>query len=451
MSTWNYNPRKLKIMQVSSADQAGGAESSAMDLHRRYAQLGHHSWLVVGEKFTDTPEVFPIPNNQRRSPWARLVYSFDSYQKRATLQPYQRMLRFLFKLAAEPHRTVKIRLGQEDFDFPGTRQLLQLTPQVPDIIHCHNLHGGYFDLRVLPELSAQRPIILNLRDSWLLSGHCAHSFDCERWKTGCGQCPDLKTYPGLPRDGTASNWQRKREIFQKSRVYVTAISHWLMDRVDASMLSGVKSRVIYNGIDTQIFSPGSVADAREVLQIPKDAKVILLTAHNEYKNLRAMRSVLENLEWSSQHELVFICLGVNGPAEALGSGRIIYAGREKNVQRMAQYYRASDVYLHAASAEAFGKMITEANACGVPVVATNIGGIPEQMIDGETGYLIPIGNIRQMTAAVQKIIDDPLLQQRLGAAGRANAHARFGIERQVDEFLNWYCEIIEDWQSCANR
>jgi glycosyltransferase involved in cell wall biosynthesis len=133
-----------------------------------------------------------------------------------------------------------------------------------------------------------------------------------------------------------------------------------------------------------------------------------------------MRDVLESLKGSNQHELVFICLGVGGPEEVLGNGRIIYAGKEKDVQRMVLYYRASDVYLHAASAEAFGKMITEANACGVPVVATNIGGIPEQIIDGETGYLIPPGSINQMTAAVQKIIDDP----SFAAALRDGRHAR---------------------------
>jgi hypothetical protein len=58
--------------------------------------------------------------------------------------------------------------------------------------------------------------MLTLHDAWLLSGHCAHSFDCQRWKTGCGECPDLDVYPASPRDATACNWRRKREILAEA-------------------------------------------------------------------------------------------------------------------------------------------------------------------------------------------------------------------------------------------
>src|SRR5207249_2562667 len=129
---------------------------------------------------------------------------------------------------ADPAARIDYHLGREDFRFPGTRELLSLTPEPPDVFHAHNLHGGYFDLRLLPALSRRSPFVLTLHDAWLLSGHCAHSLDCERWLGGCGACPDLSLYPAVKRDATAQNWQQKRRIYADARLHVATPSRWLM-------------------------------------------------------------------------------------------------------------------------------------------------------------------------------------------------------------------------------
>src|SRR4029079_4578923 len=102
---------------------------------------------------------------------------------RSALLPRRLLRRFFYEL------------GLEDFDYPNSVELLRFLPQKPDLLHCHNLHGNYFDLRALAGLSRQIPTVLTLHDAWLLSGHCAHSFECERWTIGCGECPDLTIYP----------------------------------------------------------------------------------------------------------------------------------------------------------------------------------------------------------------------------------------------------------------
>src|SRR5262249_10828825 len=131
-----------------------------------------------------------------------------------------------------------------------------------DIVHAHNLHGYYFDLRILPELSGKIPLVLTLHDAWLLSGHCAHSFDCMRWQIGCGQCPDLSIYPPIKRDATSFNWRRKQQIFAQSKLYITTPSEWLMRRAQASILAPAiqDARVIPNGVDLGIFRPSRDRD-----------------------------------------------------------------------------------------------------------------------------------------------------------------------------------------------
>lgn len=144
---------------------------------------------------------------RRQSAWFR---AWDDLDK--GLQPYHTRLKGTWRLSrlaqtlADPQRAFDRWRGREDFSFPYDRPNLRPTT---DILHLHNLHGGYFDLRQLPRLSQTLPTFITLHDTWLLSGHCAYSNGCQRWQIGCGHCPDLTLYPATPRDATAQNWQRK--------------------------------------------------------------------------------------------------------------------------------------------------------------------------------------------------------------------------------------------------
>lgn len=440
--------RVLRIAQVSHADHEGGAEGSAWNLFKAYRARGHKSWLVVGNKFGDDPDVIRLPyaNPARQGRWARpwMALAAPVESARHRVRGAGR-LHTLLRYLAEPRAWLDRRRGLEDFHYPGAWRLLDLTPEPPDILHCHNLHGNYFDLRALPWLSRRVPVILNLRDAWLLSGHCAHSFDCERWKAGCGACPYLDTYPAVPRDATAYNWQRKQEIYAQSHLYVTAISQWLMDKVRSSMLSGVQYRVIPNAIDTDVFRPGSRLEARQALNLPEKSHIILLIAHNPFKDYATMEAALSRLQVLQDPPLIFVCLGREGKSRKVGQGIMIYRGFERDPTRLAEYYRAADVFIHAAHEEAFGKTVTEAMACGIPVVATAVGGIPEQLRHGETGFLVPPCDDQAMAAAIHGLLVSLDVGESIGQAGAAEARRRFSLDTQVKAFLDWYEEILTDW------
>ncbi|MES4784835.1 MAG: hypothetical protein C4294_02335, partial [Nitrospiraceae bacterium] len=270
--------RSLSILYVSTADILGGAESVASSLLRMSREHGYRSWLAVGRQYGDNPYLLRIPNDANRTRWAR-----GWIKTGQLLSPFVGKVggigrvRRLVQLLGEPRRLWSLRYGHEDFEFPGTWRLLEITPQRPDIVHCHNLHGGYFDLRAISWLSHQVPLILTLHDAWLLSGHCSHSFGCERWKTGCGHCSDLTIYPAIRRDATAYNWQRKKDIYARSRLYVATPCRWLLEKVTESILAPAicESRVIPNGVDLSIFRPVDKQAVRAMLGIQPDAKVVL--------------------------------------------------------------------------------------------------------------------------------------------------------------------------------
>jgi hypothetical protein len=133
-------------------------------------------------------------------------------------------------------RSIDQLLGVEDFNHPYSHHIAEMTGSPPVLVLCHNLHGGCFDLRVLSELNLGMPLSLRLFDTWLQIGHWAYSLGCG-WQTGCGGCPDLIIPPALSWDALRMNLQRKQRIFQRSRLFVSAETRWMLDRARQSVLA----------------------------------------------------------------------------------------------------------------------------------------------------------------------------------------------------------------------
>lgn len=451
-----------KILHVNTHDTRGGAAQAAWRLHRAYARRGITSWMAVKRKSSDDPAVFLVPNERNR-PWpARALRAIASRVGRSN--PVARVASRTLQRVAEPARFRDIRRGVEDFHFPGSWKLFDLLPETPDLVHCHNLHGGYFDLRALPMIAERAPVVLYLHDAWLLSGHCAYSFGCERWKTGCGECPDLNIHPAVRADATDYNWRRKRDIFSGLSLHVATPSRWLMERVEASMLApAVRSaRVIPLGIDLSVFHPGDSRRARLHLGVPRDAQVVLLAADgiraNSRKDFGAARTAVaaaaERLA-SEGGELLLLALGEGSPTERIGRATVRFVPYQDDPSIVAEYYRAADLYLHTAREDNYPCTVLEALACGTPVVSTSVGGVPEQVRslvpiaarapareEEATGTLVSLDDPDALAAALIRLLSDHTLRAKLARNAARDARERFDVERYADDFVAWYGEIL---------
>ena len=439
------NPQSLRILQVSTADRGGGAERSAWQLFEAYRARRITSWLAVGHRFSDDPDVIVIPNEEHRSRWVRFWRSLPTTSVGGVPPGIPWRLRKLAWLG-ELRRYTNILRGIEDLDYPGTWHLLRLCPAVPSVVHCHNLHGNYFDLRALPALSQVVPVILNVRDSWLLTGHCACPSSCERWRSGCGECPDLSLYPSVGRDNTAGNWKRKRSIYEKSRFYVTTASRWMMSRVEESMLAPAAKRVIPNGIDVSVFRSGDRSSARELLKLPLRDHIVLFVIHSSFRDYQTARETISGLCAQHPDGIKIIIVGWSGNAPLFADHRVTHVEFVRSPETMARYYQAADIYVHAARYEPFGNTVTEAMACGIPVVATAVGGISEQVEDGVTGFLVPGRDSAAIVKAVGMLLASRELRSRMGTSASAHVRRAFSLDRQVESFIGWYREVIADWQ-----
>lgn len=449
----------LDILQISTADVLGGAERVAYELHRSYRRLGHRSRLLVGRRRTDDPDVRLLTHEHAGDPWRRFWW-----RRHARLQPNfttmrgARWLARWYQRLAEPAGWLDTLRGVEDFHYPGAWDLLDRLPRRPDIIHAHNLHGKYFDLRALPQWSRAAPLMLTLHDAWLMTGHCAHSMDCTRWQSGCGACPDLSIYPAIRRDATARNHRRKADIFRQCRCYVATPSRWLMDRAHQSILAPaiIESKVIPNGVDTTVFHPGNPIAARDALRLPKHADILLFAAYgitkNTFKDYETLRAAATRLGKQADRRapdrpLLILALGDDGPSQRVGRAEIRLIPHVSNPHIVAEYHRATDFYVHASKADTFPTSILEAMACGRPVVATAVGGIPEQVVcllgrtrgqNEATGLLVPPGDADAMASGIDRLLGDDALRSRLGRNAARRVDAMYRLETQVEAYLNWY-------------
>lgn len=434
---------KLHILQVNTLDVGGGAAKIAHNLFKKYTHFSHKSYFAVGQKNTNNPHIYEIPK------YKNLWYKFWTTCSKKTkpfigkIKGATRAYNF-FLTIAQPQSIFSHIRGIENFNFSGTKKLLKLTPTKPDILHLHNLHGDYFDLRMLTQFSNQIPTVMTLHDAWLFGGHCAHSFACTKWKTGCGSCPDLSISPALRRDTTKYNWARKKSIYQKSKLYVATPCQWLMNKVNQSILSYgiIEKKVIHNGVDLSIFKPTKNKN--------KNSFTILfvghLTKNNPWKDYATLeKSLIELSRQQTNQKIILLCLGQESQSKKINNIEIKFIPYTRDDKTVARYYQLADLYVHPAKAETFPNTIIEALACGLPVIATNVGGIPEQ-ITQETGMLYKPQNYFDLSQKITFLLKNKSLRDQMSYNARKDAENRFDLNKQAEKYINWYEKIL-----CKNQ
>jgi N-acetyl-alpha-D-glucosaminyl L-malate synthase BshA len=162
---------------------------------------------------------------------------------------------------------------------------------------------------------------------------------------------------------------------------------------------------------------------------PADCVEILAKLKTEFPNVRLVM-VGDGPERSA----------VSYRAEQLGvRDDTIFVGKQANI---AEYLGVSDVFLLPSELESFGLAALEALACEIPVIATRIGGIPEVVTDGETGYLSDIGDTDKMSADALILLKDDDLRRSFGQTGREQAIERYGTEKIIPQYIAFYETVL---------
>jgi len=119
---------------------------------------------------------------------------------------------------------------------------------------------------------------------------------------------------------------------------------------------------------------------------------------------------------------------------------VYFLGKQLDINAI---FAAANVLLQPSETESFGLTPLEAMATCTPVVASNVGGLPEVVINGETGYLLPVGDVEGMAKKVIKLLSDHQLYKKLAESGRERALSLFNVQRIIDLYMQVYCSVLE--------
>ena len=249
----------------------------------------------------------------------------------------------------------------------------------PDIIHLHNIHGYYIDIEVLFDYlkSCNKKIIWTLHDCWSFTGHCVYFdfVDCDKWKTGCGHCPQKSEYPArVGFDMSRKNYRRKKELFTGvNNMTLVTPSKWLANLVSKSYMKEYKTKVIYNGIDTNIFRPTKTS-IKEKYNC-QDKKIILGVAAvwDKRKGLNIFIELSKYLERDYQ----IILVGLSQTQIRNLPCNIIGIERTNDIHELVELYSAAYVFVNPTLEDNYPTTNIEAISCGTPVITYKTGGSTE--------------------------------------------------------------------------
>ena len=392
-----------------------------MVLHRALKRMGCHSDVAVELKTLDDPHVHALGSRFLR----RINRLSVKLEKRLSLQSNLSLLGL--SLVREPYF------------------------QQADIVHLQLLHArSFFSLRHLPGIACgHRPVLWTLHDPWITTGHCIYSMGCDRWKTGCGTCPDLSLPLSIKTDRTALNWSFKQRLLKKSSIHLIVASRWMERRVaDSPILSHLPRTVIPFGLDPEIFRPLDKAGCRLKLGIPPGARVAAVrwVPNNIFKGTQYAEQALLHLpEGLITHVL---CFESDGGADvaALRQRYTVVPLKwihEDEGTDVATAMNAADVFLMPSLEETFGMMAIEALACGTPTVVFEGTSLPEVVDAPRCGISVPRENVEALAAAITAVMGNAGLRQSLIANGLDLVAREYTQSQYVSRHILLYRQLLE--------
>ena len=407
----------MNIVHINTSNKGSGGAIAAHRLHQGLITKGMNSRLLVGKADATNDEISILP-------------SANKLEKLAFQLSWRSGLNFLNVI--------------NTFDIPNHPWV-----QEADVLNFHNLHGGYFNYLAIQKLTTHKPVIWTLHDMWSFTGHCVYSFDCDRWKKGCGRCPYPDTYPAVHRDSTVLEWKLKEWVYSRSDMVIVTLSQWLTKQAQASILNQFPIYHIPNGIDTDTYHPLDKALCRKALGIPEYKKVVMFGAQNladSRKGGDLLLDALRTLPESLKTDIMLLTIGtVNPGMEKALDMEMMHLGYVESDRLKTMAYSAADVFVFPTRADNLPLVLQESMACGTPMVSFDIGGVPDLVRPGVTGYLARPEDAKDLGHGLTQLLDDQSLRAQMSQSCREISVNEYSLEQQAQHYIQLYKTHCSSW------
>jgi glycosyltransferase involved in cell wall biosynthesis len=415
----------MKILQVSNSDIQGGAARAAYRLHRGLIAIQQDSLMLTLNQQSEDESVIKIAQPAASIPLSTIQNRYINHNRTA--------------------------LSNTSFSLPYPG--IDLTHHLAnvDVINLHWV--AYFQSPVtIHHLLKHKPVIWTLHDMWAFTGGCHYSAGCTQYQQDCAACPQLQADPyGL----TAAILRDKLELLQ-GLVIVTP-SEWLADCARRSrVFCHHRIEVIPYGLETDVFSPLDKAEAKRELGLNGGAVLgsaiaLLIGADDGNEQRKGFAELLQALKICAQHpqfqallnaqKIQLLCFGIPSAHLTELNLPLHSFGRIDEDQQLRQIYAAADLFVLPSLEDNFPNTMLEAMSCGTPVIAFEVGGIPDVVKDGITGRTVPLGDVSAMAAAILDCVLADDQRRRLGEASRRVMAEQYGLAVQAQRYMALYEDV----------
>lgn len=293
----------------------------------------------------------------------------------------------------------------------------------PDLLIVGNLHDAGADPWLLDNLSQRFPTLIMMHDFWIMTGRCAYTGNCEKYRTGCDDsCPTPDEYPALPPAEIAEAWRKKRMLLgAKHAPVLLANSAWTAGFLRQGFSYFHDERpprieAIHLSFPLDVFHPHDRRSAREALGLPADRFLVLFPSSLD-ESRKGGRPFLEALARLKLPNLLMVATGA--PTRSVGVDiPLVQLGYVTDPRKLALINSAADLVVVPSVAETFGQVLVEASACGTPALGYPCAGIGEAIRDGVSGILARDTEPASLAAAVQYLYGNPGVRRDLARWGR---------------------------------
>lgn len=405
--------RPLRVLHINGLNLNTGAARGVYWLHKALMKQGVESRILISETDTNESEIQAL---------ARDYIETIKWKLRIRLEDIPK------KIYYTSQKPLIFSTGL--FGFPITKHPWY---DWADIINLHWTNNATVSLSETSRI--RKPLVWTMRDMWLMTGGCHCSLECEKYKEGCGQCPQLGSL-----GWDISKWivQRKKRLLP-AKLNLVTLSTWQKESAQTSIaLQGYNINVIPNCIDTDIFYPIPKELARKALKLPLNVPIVLSGSLGDEpwkgwdKFIQAVSFLPDNVQ--------IVLFG--GNLSIQGRINLIHYGLIKNDNILRNLYSAADIYLFTSIQEALGKTVIEAMACGTPVVAFDATGPKDIIKNYENGLKVTPFQSEELAKGVQFLLDNEPLRLKMGRMARETVLREYSFETVAKQYILLYKSIV---------